>query len=63
VWRSSELQTGVPWVLLKRLLDGTTDNVKYPIFRNYNDLKEILQEVFAMFEDFKRELLSIYATQ
>jgi len=59
VWKNGELQTGLPWVMFKRLLDGTDENLKYPVFRNYNDLKQILQEALDMFENFKRELLSI----
>ncbi|MEY8747006.1 hypothetical protein [Paenibacillus tundrae] len=60
VWKNGELQTGVPWILLKSLMGNTDQNIKYPIFRNYEDLKMILKESFLMYEDFKRELLSIY---
>ena len=54
------LTCGGPWMMIKRLLDGTDENLKYPIFRNYDDLKEILKEVFVMYEDFKRVLLVFY---
>lgn len=33
------------------------DNIKMPKFRNYDDLKDILKKAFAIYEDFKKELL------
>jgi hypothetical protein len=60
VWKGKELQTGSPWGVLKKLLESNDERVRSPIFRNYHDLKEILQEALLMYEDFKRELLSIY---
>ena len=35
------------------------DNVKYARFRNYEDLEEILTEAFAIYEDFKTEVLKV----
>ncbi|MBN2908636.1 hypothetical protein JQC72_03770 [Polycladomyces sp. WAk] len=63
VRKDGKLLTGSPWDILKRLLDGTDENVRAPVFRNYNDLKEILKEAFSMYEDFKRELLSVYRNE
>lgn len=63
VWKNGELQMGVPWILLKSLMGNTDQNIKYPIFRDYQDLKIILKESFLMYEDFKRELLSIYKNE
>lgn len=34
------------------------ENIKKPKFRNYKDLREILQEAFSIYEDFKKELLN-----
>jgi dsDNA-binding SOS-regulon protein len=50
--------------VLKYLLDGKDyeeDRIRKPVFRNYDDLREILKEAFIMYEDFKREVLSIYS--
>ncbi|MBA4493719.1 hypothetical protein ACFO25_04915 [Paenactinomyces guangxiensis] len=63
VWKYGELQIGDPWGILKKLLDGSDESVRLPGFRNYNDLKEILKEAFLMYEDFKRELLSVYSKE
>lgn len=49
------LTLGGPWGLICDLLIGDDCNIKKPAFRNYDDLKEILQEAFSMYEDFKRE--------
>jgi len=56
-----ELIWWAPWGVLKSHLDGKYDDdkIKRPVFRNYTDLRGILQEAFAMYEDYKRELLSI----
>jgi len=53
-----------PWGLLKSRLDGNyNDPIRLPKFRNYTDLRDILQEVFAMYEDYKRELLLAEGTE
>lgn len=62
IWSISENegihQLGGPWGMIKRLLDEKEDDkVKLPVFRNYEDLKEILREVFCMYEDFKKTLI------
>ncbi|MGQ7889834.1 hypothetical protein [Paenibacillus sp. WC2504] len=44
------------WGIIKYQLDGNVDDKIFkPIFRDYNDLKEILREALDMYEDFKRE--------
>ncbi|SEN04864.1 hypothetical protein [Lihuaxuella thermophila] len=58
-WKDGELLIGDPWGMLKNLLDGRDESVRLPGFRNYHELKEILEEAFLMYEDFKRELLSV----
>lgn len=63
VRKDGELLIGDPWDMLKRSLDGTGENVRAAGFRNYDELKEILEEAFLMYEDFKRELLSIYSSK
>ena len=35
------------------------ENVKKPKFRNYQELEEILTEAFAIYEDFKTEVLKV----
>ena len=35
------------------------ENIKKPKFRNYEDLEEILTEAFAIYEDFKTEVLKV----
>jgi hypothetical protein len=44
-------------------LDGSDENVRAPVFRNYIELKEILKEEFSMYKDFKQELLSVYRNE
>ncbi|MGU3471231.1 hypothetical protein ACLBWT_08785 [Paenibacillus sp. D51F] len=64
VWKNNELQTGLPWGMLKQLLDDKDDDkINKPVFRNYNDLKEILEDAFAMYNEFKRELELVYSSQ
>lgn len=57
VWKNSELQVGLPWIMLKVLMDNADQSIKFPIFRDYADLKMILQESLLMYEDFKQELI------
>ena len=63
VWKEKELQTGSPWGALKKLLEDNDERLQTPLFRNYDELKEILQEALIMYEDFKRELLDIYSCE
>lgn len=58
VWEKSELRIGGTWGILKEQLDGLeNDKVRKPIFRNYEELKEILADAFLIYEDFKREYI------
>ncbi|MEY9973226.1 hypothetical protein ABH966_003610 [Lysinibacillus sp. RC46] len=58
VWKNSELKMGGTWGILKEQLDGLeNDKVRKPIFRNYEELKEILADAFLIYGDFKREYM------
>ncbi|AEV68233.1 hypothetical protein [Acetivibrio clariflavus] len=59
VWKNEIYYGCGVWVMMKRLLEEDEENLKDPRFRNYEDLKEILTEAFAIYEDFKREFLAI----
>ncbi|GKX65105.1 hypothetical protein [Inconstantimicrobium mannanitabidum] len=50
---------GDTWSSIKRELDGEENLLRDLVFHNYEELKEILKEVFSMYEDFKRELCSL----
>ncbi len=63
VRKDGELYTGSPWGGLKQSLDGTDEGVRKPGFRNYDELKEILEEAFLMYEDFYRELFFVYSSK
>ncbi|HEX9059203.1 MAG TPA: hypothetical protein VF941_03395 [Clostridia bacterium] len=58
IWRGKEYFDGSSWVMLKRLLDGTDENLRDPRFRNYVELKEILEIALSIYEDFKHEFLA-----
>ena len=62
VWEDNELlQIGGPWGMIKYLLDfNEEDKVRLPVFRNYEDLKEILMQAFSIYEDFKKEVLKTF---
>lgn len=62
VWKDGELLIGDPWGMLKRLL-GTDESIRLPQFCNYDELKEVLEEAFGMYEDFKREVLTVYSKE
>lgn len=61
VWKDKAYYGGNSWVLMKRLLEGSDENMRDPRFRNYTDLKEILSEAFSIYKDFKREFLAIHS--
>lgn len=55
VWENNTLLEGSPWHLLKKLIDGKT--AKSFDFRNYEDLKNILNESLKMYEEFKEQII------
>lgn len=55
-WKNTELLIGGTWGIIKEQLNGQeNDKVKKPIFRSYNEIREILAEALLIYEDFKRE--------
>ncbi len=59
VWKHAELTVGGSWGIIKKQLDGLENGqVRKPVFRNYAELKELLADVFFIYEDFKREYMS-----
>jgi hypothetical protein len=62
IWLDGILLRGVggPWGVITRFITDTDERIKLPIFRNYDDLREILKKAFSIYEDFKRELLKQY---
>jgi hypothetical protein len=61
-WLDGILLRGVggPWGMIARFITDTDERIKLPVFRNYDDLREILIKAFSIYEDFKRELLKQY---
>jgi hypothetical protein len=54
------LQIGGPWGMITQLFNLNYDErIKLPVFRNYEDLEEILKEAFSIYEDFKAELIKL----
>lgn len=58
-YHQNEVRTGSPWSIYVRFL-GPDEKFKKPTFGSYEELEELLKEAFLMYEDFKRELISIY---
>lgn len=61
VWvvrEKEELLLGAPWGTYTRRLIDSSYRIKKPIFGNYEDLREILDVTFKMYEDFKAVLYS-----
>ena len=52
-----ELLLGSPWSVYSRRLIDVNYRIKKPVFGTYEDLEEILQTAFGMYEDFKLALL------
>ena len=60
VWvvkKNGELLLGSPWGVYSRRLIDVNYRIKKPVFGTYEDLEEILQTAFGMYEDFKLALL------
>lgn len=61
VWvvrENNELLLGAPWSIYSRRLIDPDYRIKAPIFGTYEDLEEILEITFEMYEDFKRMVCS-----
>jgi len=51
-WWKDEVLTGVPMSLLVKRVSEDEIETKKPLFRNYDELNEILREVFVLYEDY-----------
>lgn len=61
VWvvrENGELLLGAPWGTYSRRLVDVNYKIKKPVFGTYEDLEEILQTAFEMYEDFKKALIN-----
>ena len=59
VWivkENKELLLGLPWSLYSRLLINPDYKISYPVIGSYEDIDDILENAFTMFEDFKQAL-------
>lgn len=52
VWWNDEVLTGVPMSLLVKQMSATELETKKPLFRNYDEMNEILKEAFELYLDF-----------
>lgn len=60
--KTNKYITGGPFSRLYGLIKfkegiNLENNIRYPKFRNYDDLRAILKEAFSIYEDFKKELI------
>ncbi|MDO5406320.1 MAG: hypothetical protein Q4F28_03185 [Eubacteriales bacterium] len=65
VWivkKDNELLLGLPIGEYSRLMVNVDYRIKKPIFGTYEDLDDIVCRIFAIFEDFKLELLKAIPT-
>ncbi|MBO1628473.1 hypothetical protein [Bacillus arachidis] len=62
-WHNGEVRAGTPWDLFVKVLSNATEKVPAVCFHSYDELKEIMKIVFVMYEDFKRELITIYCPE
>lgn len=51
---------GGPWHFLVDLLSNNTVKFNRIMFRNYDEVRDILKKVFLIYEDFKNEMLVSY---
>ena len=56
---NERLALGGPWGLTSDLLIGEKSNIRKPAFKNYDELKEILTDVFSIYRDFKNEVVEM----
>ena len=57
-----EVRAGDLWDMFLRLLSNDIEKVPTIFFHSYDELKEIMEIVFEMYEGFKRELIPIYCS-
>ena len=60
VWivkENDNLLLGEPWSIYSRRIIDRNYRIKKPIFGTYEDLEEIIEITFKMYEDFKRILM------
>jgi hypothetical protein len=65
VWivkEKNELILGAPWTTYSRRLIEPSYRIKKPVFRTYEDLQEIFEIAFEMYEDFKNAFLGAKET-
>ncbi|MET0634996.1 MAG: hypothetical protein ABWZ25_03145 [Chitinophagaceae bacterium] len=56
--KGERLTIGGPWGMIAQLLTQNYDeSIKRPMFRNYEELKDILSYSFELFKDFKNEII------
>lgn len=63
VYHNDEVRLGSPWSVYSRLLIDPRERIKKPVYRDYEELEEILEEAFLMYDDFKSELINVYNEQ
>jgi hypothetical protein len=51
------LPFGGPWNFIIKMLGRGDLNMRKPVFSNYEDLESLLREGFAIYEDFKKEVV------
>ena len=56
VWENGELLLGSPWGVYSRRIIDVNYKIKKPIFGTYEDLDEIFEVSFKMYEDFKKAM-------
>ena len=59
VTKEEEMLLGGPWAIYPRIMLDEDYRIKYPVFATSDDLKEILEYTFKMYEDFKNALVRI----
>ena len=58
---NGEVRIGNSWDIFVKVLSNGSERLPAVCFRSYDELKEIMKIAFEMYEDFKRELIPIYA--
>lgn len=58
VWDGEDVILGSPWSIYSRLLIDSDYRISYPVFGTYEDLDEIFERGFTMYEEFKKAVIS-----